>query len=102
MNFKKQLKLYLSHKGITASQLAKKTGVPRQSLSDWLAGSNPRDVRQVKKVAEEFDVTLDHLLFGNGLVEEKMKLPQVLVGEEWSGGLFEVKFRKVKLPITEE
>ena len=97
MNLKNQLRLYLRDRGITASQLARKTSVPKQSISGWLAGNNPRDVRQVKRVAEVFGVSLDQLLFGNGIIEPKqdpITLDQ-LVGKEWIGGLFEVRLRRV-------
>ena len=67
MNFKKQLRLYLYDKELTASDLARLAGIPKQSVSDWLSGTNPRDVRLVKKVANVFGVTLDHLLFGDGV-----------------------------------
>ena len=66
MNLKNQLKFYLEENGITASTLARLSGVPKQSISDWLAGSNPRDIRQVKKVADSLKTTIDHLVFGEG------------------------------------
>ena len=98
MNLKKQLKLHLDQSGITASQLAKKAGVPKQSLSGWLSGSNPRDVRQVKKVADVFNVTVDHLMFGTGLSEENEKIVGLgeIFGDAWVGGLFEIRLRRVK------
>ncbi len=101
MNLKKQLKAYLKAKNLSASELSRITGIPKQSISDWLAGSNPRDIRLVKKVADVFSVSLDHLFFGDGVVErvENVTLRQIEVpGEpdsEWITGVFEGKFRRV-------
>ncbi len=91
MNLKKQLKLYLQNKDLTASELSRVSGVPKQSLSDWLAGSNPRDIRMVKRVADALQVSLDHLVFGDGVVAE----PKTDSSNEWMSGVYEVKFRKV-------
>ena len=100
MNLKKQLRCYLDAREMTASHLAKKAGVPKQSLSGWLAGSNPRDVRQVKRVANALGTTVDHLMFGNGIDPEAQKITELdaLLGDGWIGGLFEVRFRRVKKP----
>lgn len=97
MTFKYQLRLYLQKRDITASQLAKLAGVPKQSLSDWMSGSNPRDVRMVKSVADVFGVTVDHLMFGSGI---EPVLGKILDGnnadEVWATGVYEIKFRKIK------
>ena len=98
MALKKQLKLYLNEKGMTASQLAKKSGVAKQSISDWLLGSNPRDIHQVKKVADVFKITVDHLMFEDGLSSDGDKVTELdaLLGNEWISGTFEVRLRRIK------
>jgi transcriptional regulator with XRE-family HTH domain len=98
MNLKSQLKLYLEHTGMSASQLAKKSSVPRQSLSDWINGSKPRDIAQVKRVAAVLGTSVDHLVFGNGLDGNAKKVTELdaLLGDEWISGLFEVRFRRVR------
>ncbi len=65
MNLKFQLEYYLERHGITPTMLARLAGVPRQNISNWLMNQKPKDVEQVKRVADVFQVTLDHLLFGN-------------------------------------
>jgi len=87
MNLKKQLKLYLENKDLTASELSRLAGVPKQSLSDWLAGSNPRDIRTVKRVADALEVSLDHLVFGEGL----QVAPAIENKGDWMSGVYEVK-----------
>ncbi len=98
MTLKKQLRQYLELREMNASQLAKKASVPKQSLSGWLGGSNPRDIRQVKRVADVLGVSIDNLMFGSGIDKELEKSIELdaLLGDEWISGLFEVRFRRVK------
>jgi len=99
MNFKKQLKLYLASRELTASELARVAKVPKQSISGWLSGNNPRDVRQVKAVSDALETTIDHLMFGNGIKEDSNSSPgdiASLIGDQWISGLFEVKLRRIK------
>lgn len=98
MNLKHQLKLFMQLRELSAAQLARKSGVPKQSLSGWLSGSNPRDVRQVKRVADVLETSVDQLMFGSGQDVEAQKVTELeaLLGEGWIGGLFEVRLRRVK------
>lgn len=98
MTLKKQLRLYLEKRDLTAAQLAKKAQVPKQSLSGWMAGSNPRDVRQVKRVAEVLGTTIDHLMFGEGAQSDSAKVGSLesLLTDDWVGGVFEIKLRRIK------
>lgn len=98
MNMKMQLRFYLKSKGMTASQLGKMARVPRQSISDWLAGSSPRNVNHVKKVADALGVSVDNLLFGEGVDPGQQRVTELdaLLGEGWVSGLFEVRFRRIK------
>lgn len=97
MNLKSQLKFYLDHKGITAVQLSKATGVSKQVISLWLGGGSPRKLDQIKKVSDYFGISIDHICFGKGLVKINDKNNLESIPEnEWVGGVFEVKFRRVK------
>ncbi len=98
MTLKKQLKFYLERNDIVAAQLARKANVPKQSLSGWLAGSNPRDVKQVKRVADALGISLDNLLFGDGQDGDVVKGGDLsaLLGDEWLSGTFEMKIRRIK------
>lgn len=98
MNLKRQLRYYLEKRDLTAAQLARKAEVPKQSMSGWLSGNNPRDVRQVKRVADALGISLDNLLFGNGEDAATSKGTDLgsLLGDEWLSGTFEMKIRRVK------
>jgi transcriptional regulator with XRE-family HTH domain len=100
MFLKNQLRFHLERHGMTASALAKKSGVPKQSISGWLAGSNPRDVRQIKRVADILNVSVDNLLFGNGQDKDKQRVTELeaFAGDGWISGLFEIRLRRVNQP----
>ncbi len=89
MKLKEQLEYYLVIKGISASRLSKLSGVSKSTISDWLSGTNPRNISQVKKVADVFGVSLDELCFGK---IENIKNYQ----DEINAGVFEVVLRRIK------
>jgi len=61
---RKRLKTELDFRAMTAADLARRTGVPKQVISDWLAGVTPRRLDHLKKVAAELCTTIDELCFG--------------------------------------
>jgi transcriptional regulator with XRE-family HTH domain len=83
-----ELKRLLLDKGISASDLARKTGISKQVISDWLAGVMPRNLMQLKQVASFFDVPVDHLCFG-----EHHHPPAAAKKPQWITGKFEGKIR---------
>jgi phage repressor protein C with HTH and peptisase S24 domain len=61
-------------KGITQAELARKTGISRNTITDWKKkGSNPSADR-VACIAEQLGVTSDFLLTGNLANEDKARL----------------------------
>jgi len=98
MNLKNQLRDLLEERDITASQLSRQTGVPKQTISNWLGGERPRDIGQVKKVADFLGTTVDHLCFGSGSPEHSQSSQSLgaLFGDEWLAGKFEIRLRRIK------
>jgi len=99
MDLKKHLRSLLKLRGITAAELARRASVPKQSISDWLGGSSPRDIKQVKKVADALGVSVDELCFGEkteSRVIEQITTIDSILGDGWVSGIFEVRFRRVK------
>lgn len=84
---KRVLKDLLKESGLTAAALSRKCGVPRSVLSDWMAGSRPRNVQQLKCVADHFGVSLEWLCFGRG---------HHPAGDELIEGVFEGRLRLVR------
>lgn len=48
------------------SHLSRVSGVPKATLSDWIKGTSPRNLVQLKKVASAFKTSIDELCFGSG------------------------------------
>lgn len=97
MKLKDQLKKRIKLSGITASQLSRDSGVPKQSISDWLAGRSPRNLDHLKKVADALSVSVDELCFGaDETSRNETPILEALLGDEWLSGVFEVKLRRIK------
>ena len=86
------LKKLIKEKGVTITALSKKSKVPLQTLHGWLQGSEPKNLKQVKKVADFFEVDMDYFCFG---IEAK-KSSFDDFQEEINAGVFEVVLRRVK------
>lgn len=65
MNLDKNLKFLLDQKGISISELARKTSVPVQTIHNWSSGAEPRSIRQLKVITNHFEVSIDSICFGN-------------------------------------
>lgn len=83
---------------MTAAELSRKSGISQQLISSWLAGCEPKTLSHVKKVVDVLNTTVDHLCYGNGKDEKSQKITELdaLFGDQWIGGLFEIRFRRVK------
>lgn len=96
----KQLKLILKQRDMTAAQLSRQCGLPRQTISDWLSGSNPKDISQVKKAADALSVSVDFLCFGTDSAHndptDKTVSVDSLLGDQWISGVYEIRLRRVK------
>lgn len=60
---RQNLMALLKERGMTASQLSRKTGVAKQVLSDWMSGVQPRKIEQLYLVAKELGVSIETLCF---------------------------------------
>lgn len=88
------LKKLIRDKGTTVAHLSRTTKIPLQTLHGWLHGAEPKSLRQIKTVADYFDVDLDYLCFGIIPKKEKSKIEELR--EEINAGIFEVVLRRVK------
>ena len=95
MELRRHLKQLMDTHGITVTGLAKQSGIPKQTIHDWLTGAEPRRISQVKKVADVLRVTVDALVFGP--IREQKLVPSVLVTEPdgWIKFVGEIKIRPV-------
>jgi len=72
MRLKEQLKHLLDQNNMNPTQLSRKANVPRQTVGNWLSGQAPKNLDQVKRVADLLHVTLDHLLYGEEVTQSLM------------------------------
>lgn len=86
------LKKLIKERDITVAQLSRSTGVPQQTLSNWLLGLEPRNLNQVKIIAKYFKVSIDYLAYGEEPKQELHKLDDYK--EEIYAGIFEVVLRR--------
>jgi transcriptional regulator with XRE-family HTH domain len=92
----KNLKNLLEKRGMTASQLARATKIPNSTIQNWLTGLEPRNLLQLKRVADYFDVTVDLLLYGNKKDKDRDRSTISEYADEINAGTFEVVLRRVK------
>ena len=92
MKLSSTLKNLIKTHGIAVTALARSTGVPTQTIHNWLSGAKPRDVDQLKLVADHFGVSLDYLLYETK--SEKKNFSDF--SDDINAGIFEVILRKVK------
>ena len=93
MVLKKNLNALLKAQGLTAAELARRANVPKQSISQWLGGSEPRKLTHLKSVAEALGVTVDALCFSSD--SDPNSILSILTQDGWIAGTFEIKIRKV-------
>ncbi|MBX3022007.1 MAG: helix-turn-helix transcriptional regulator [Bdellovibrionales bacterium] len=51
-------------KGISLAELARRAGVPKQTLHNWTLGRRSVNVEQLQKVARVLEVSVHFLLYG--------------------------------------
>lgn len=88
------LRKFLNLKGITPAALARATKIPPQTLNNWLSGQEPRNLKHLKTVADYFNTTVDHLVYGKTDTKDQKNIEDY--SEEINAGIFEVVLRRIK------
>jgi transcriptional regulator with XRE-family HTH domain len=91
MNLKTRLSTLLTREGLSITDLSKQSDVPVQTLHNWISGMEPRSLKQVKRVAKVFSLSVDELCFGEDQSGEINDYQ-----DEINAGVFEVVLRRVK------
>lgn len=95
MKLASQLKKLLKKKDLTVAQLARATGVSSKTIYSWInTNQNPQRLDDLKKVANELEVSLDYILFDETKFERKTSIADFK--EEINLGLLEIILRKPK------
>lgn len=69
----KQIKKCREKMGLTQGQLAEKCGVSRQAVNSWENGTYVPDITILIELSNIFNVSLDFLIKGEGLYEDKQR-----------------------------
>lgn len=62
VNLYRKVEVLMKKKGVTAYRLAKDTGIPQSSISDWKRGRCNPSVKMLKILADYFGVDIKDLL----------------------------------------
>jgi transcriptional regulator with XRE-family HTH domain len=61
----------LDRTGKKASDVAKATGIPSSTFSDWKKGKSSPKAEKLQKIADYFGVSVDYLMTGKEELDEK-------------------------------
>lgn len=75
----KNLKKILTKNRLTLKSLSTEVGIPASTIHGWMNGVPPKNLHEVKKIADFFGLTVDDLCFGS--LEEVKKHKEKVVGE---------------------
>lgn len=87
--FGKILKTLMKERELTLRDAANIAGVSASTIDDWKSGTSPADYMAVKKLANEFGVSLSFLLTGEEDNENTFKSPTLTEVFEDGGSLFD-------------
>lgn len=73
MKLKENLQKILDERGLKASELSRISGIPKQRISDWLAGASVRNIEQLRLVAKTLETSIDELMFGDKIPLKEIK-----------------------------
>lgn len=95
MKLNKNLNELLKIKGVSLTRLAKSTGVPITTISNWLSGQSPKNIEQLKKVADHFNVSIEELAFGKSPPTREKNVLEDFTENEIYAGKYEVVLRRI-------
>lgn len=90
------LKSAMKRANIGAPTLSKRTGVPRQTIANWIAGQSPQNLEDVRTIAKYFSMTIDQLCFVDTANEDSNNNKLEEFSDEINAGVFEVVLRRMK------
>jgi transcriptional regulator with XRE-family HTH domain len=88
----KQLRELIKKHNLNVVKLGRAVKVSPKTIYQWLNGQTPRNLKDLKAIADYFNVSLDYLTFGEASKEKPMSdlLNDVYLGE------YEVILRKLR------
>lgn len=92
MKLSSQLKKILKKNGLSVAQLSRAVKVSDKKIYSWLNNQSPRNLNDLKAVADYLEVSVDYLLFDEAKFEKKISISDFK--EEISLGLLEVIIKR--------
>lgn len=83
------LKRLMTERNLTVSSISRKTGINKSTIHNYCNGVVPRNLPQLKKLAELFEISLTDLIFNTEKVPNPKNKNQNLEGK------YEVIIRKI-------
>ena len=62
MYLAQNLKYLMDQRGLTLTRLSKETGIPKQTLHNWLCGAKPGNIEQIVKISKYFNLSIETLI----------------------------------------
>jgi transcriptional regulator with XRE-family HTH domain len=92
------LKRILEERGISARAAAELAQIPPSTLSQWLAGINPTDMKAVNRLAVALNIEFHFLVLGEPAPSKQHKMEDhfEIENEASMSGLFEISIRRLK------
>ena len=94
LQFRKNLKELIIQKGVTIVFLSQTTKIPLQTIHGWLSGTSPRNLYQLKILAEYFEISIHTLCFEK--IDDKKKIEIDVLEDIIASGKFEIILKKIK------
>lgn len=84
----------MTKKNLTVSAVSRKTGMNKSTLHNYCNGVVPRNLPQIKELADLLDVSLTELIFGSDHEERTTNLSQSIEGK------FEITIRRIDAALA--
>ena len=82
----------IKSRGTNLSQVSRETGVPKQTLHNWICGAEPKKLGSVLKIARYFGLSIESLCYGEDKITDN-DLTRAL-SKEIDEEKFEAVFKK--------
>lgn len=93
MKLSTNLKSLMTKERMSLVELSKLSQVPKQTLHNWLSGADPKNLDQIRSVAQIFGLSIEELCYGERSISRQGLKD---FEDEINAGVFEVVLRRVK------
>jgi transcriptional regulator with XRE-family HTH domain len=96
-SFQTNLKMIMKERGLSAADLSRQTKIPKSTISEWLAGRQPKFDDAILRLSKVLNVSVETLLTGSAPDEDIVKQIFESAGDgfvEVHNGIFRVKIEK--------